>query len=191
MTQVWHGLVDTLRLLPTVSPDPNHAGTEKVTLDDALEKISVLIALRRGEPIAPETIPVLTPGLSTPLTTGGGVKRKRRPSVSASPAPTAPLPTFSGIALEPIVTSVASPLHRSGTPGSREVLGKQRKELYLDQLPLQPGRKVAFKVPTTKVPRTGGDDDGADNDWILATIIKCSSQDKMRYEVQDADDATK
>jgi SAGA-associated factor 29 len=29
---------------------------------------------------------------------------------------------------------------------------------------------------------------GGDEEWILATIKKCIQGDKMRYEVQDADD---
>ncbi len=197
MTQVWHGLVDTLRLLPTIpnddrAGDPSHVPAEKITLDDALDKISVLIALRRGEPIAPETLGALTPAVSTPGSSGGLMKRKRRPSVSASPAPAATQAPTTGGSNESALTSVASPLYRSGTPGTRDGMGTQRKELYLDQLPLQPGRKVAFKIPVAKHGKEkGGEDEGGENEWILATIQRCILQDKMRYEVQDADDPTK
>jgi len=197
MTQVWHGLVDTLRLLPTVSPTDDRRDTtqtqgEKLTLDDAIDKLSVLIALRRGDTIGPEALSILTPGLSTPVSMGAGIKRKRRPSMTASPGPVGPQAPNTGGSIESALTSVASPLYRSGTPGGREMVGKQGRDRYLDQLPLQPGRKVAFKVPVGKSSKDkDGDGEGAESDWILATILRCLSQDKMRYEVQDADDATK
>ena len=197
MTQVWHGLVDTLRLLPTVDStddrrDPSQTQHEKTAVDDALNKLAVLIALRQGELVDPEALGVPTSAVSTPVSTGGGTKRKRRLSVSASPAPTVPQASHTGGSVESTLTSVASPLHRSGTPGARDMLGKPKKELYLDQLPLLPGRKVAFKVPVAKhLTEKGGDDEGGESDWILATILRNIMQDKMRYEVQDADDATK
>jgi SAGA-associated factor 29 len=72
---------------------------------------------------------------------------------------------------------------RSATPASAPVgsqtQGKNRKEMYGDQLPLQPGRRVAFKVPA------GGG--GEEEEWILVTIRKCLG-DKVKYEVVDADD---
>ena len=92
--------------------------------------------------------------------------------------------------MESNLTSIASPLPRAGTPGSRDLTGKQKKEVAVEQLQLQPGRKVAFKVPLTKEMRekTGNDED----EWIHATIVKYIPHDKIpRYEVQDADDPTK
>ncbi|ORY30602.1 SGF29 tudor-like domain-domain-containing protein [Naematelia encephala] len=136
MTQTWHGLVDTLRLLPTIEDD---RPANRQTLDDALDKLSVLIALRRGESVPPETVAASTPGVVM-------AKRKR----SSSP----------------------------GTPMSRELSGRQqRRDAYADQLPLAPGRKVAFRVPGQE-----------GENWILATVRKCIQQDKMRYEVEDDDD---
>ena len=69
---------------------------------------------------------------------------------------------------------------RSATPAGPPV--KVKKELYSDQLPLQAGRRVAFKVPP-------GDssESGADEEWILVTVRR-SLGDKTRYEVVDADD---
>ena len=77
---------------------------------------------------------------------------------------------------------------RMGTPGTSDGrdANKNRRDALQDQLPLRPGRKVAFKVPKPK----GEVDDGSD-DWILATIVRSLSQDKARYEVQDDDDSTK
>ena len=204
MTQVWHGLVDTLRLLPTINPslrsttdeerarEFRQAQGQKKTLDDALDQLAVLIALRRGERIPSEPLGIPTPAVSTPTTNPAGSKRKRRPTVSASPAPTAAQAPHTGGSVESVLTPIASPLPRSGTPIGREVTGKQRREMYSDQLPLQPGRKVAFKVPVAKHSKEkGGDEDDAESDWILATIQRCILQDKLRYEVEDDDDHTK
>ena len=204
MTQVWHGLVDTLRLLPSINPsvrstthaerarEVRQAQGQKKTLDDALDQLAVLIAIRRGERIPSEPLGIPTPTVSTPITSQGGTKRKRRPTVSASPAPTAAQAPHTGGSVESALTPIASPLPRSGTPIGREVTGKQRREMYADQLPLQPGRKVAFKVPGAKHGKEkGGEDDDAESDWILATIQRCILQDKMRYEVEDDDDHTK
>ena len=200
MIQVWHGLVDTLRLLPTVNPtddrrNPNQIQEEKATIQEALEKLSVLISLRKGDIQPPEALSILNPVVSTPLSSSSGAKRKRRPSISASPVPpTAPVQTgLAGASLESTgIVSVSSPLYRAGTPGSRELLGKQRKELYYDQLPLQPGRKVAFKLPAAKSSKEKpGDEEESEDEWILGTIVKSFSQDKLRYEVQDDDEKTK
>ena len=221
MTQVWHGFIDTLRLLPTIPPsiastkssdedrqkELRLVQNEKKTLDDALDKISLVISLRNGEQVDTTGISVPTVQVSTPSSTGvgstggGGVKRKRKGSISASPAPV--LPSSADSALTPF----PSPLPRGGTPSNRELTGKQRKEMYWDQLPLQSGRKVAFKVPSTKSSKSGGasgsgsgpgggggpiggGEDDEDN-WILATIKRCIHQDRMRYEVQDDDDHNK
>lgn len=69
--------------------------------------------------------------------------------------------------------------------------GKQRKELYHDQLPLLPGRKVVFKEPSRAA--RGGDegDEGSDDTWILAVVKKSINQDKNRYEIADADEDRK
>lgn len=185
MTQLWHSLVDTIRVLPTIPS--NKTEEEKKTLGDALEKLDMLMALRRGERSTPD--PRATPSLVLPTSalpspgSGGGVKRKRKGSFSLSPAP----PTLDLNAVHPSNSASTRP----STPMSREATGKHRRELYADQLPLQPGRKVAFKLPAVKAK---GDGDTSVNggssgdDWILATVKRCILQDKMRYEVQDVDD---
>ncbi|KAK4688365.1 SAGA-associated factor 29, partial [Tremellales sp. Uapishka_1] len=86
-------------------------------------------------------------------------KRKRPQSYSASPAP---------------VDATASPLPRS-------VSGVSKRDSFADQLPLQAGRKVAFRQPAAK-------GSGDDEEWILATIKRCIGGDRLRYEVQDDDD---
>ncbi|RSH90860.1 hypothetical protein EHS25_010036 [Saitozyma podzolica] len=162
--------------------------------------------MRRGDSVPAESLPAIitsaatptpsVPSVSTPLSSATtNLKRKRdrerdrdrdrRPSLSASPAPQ---PVTAST--ESAMTSIPSPmplLPRGGTPMSREATGKARKEQYYDQLPLQPGRKVAFKVPNKG--KDKAEDETGEEAWILATIRKCINQDKMRYEVQDADDA--
>jgi len=162
--------------LPTVGE--RSAADEKI-YDEALEKVNRLMTMYdnpqsiRAPTLPPPTINIAAP--STPssstgaLPTSGTVgKRKRRPSVSLSPAPT------------PIEASPHMKKDRSATPAGPPV--KVKKELYSDQLPLQAGRRVAFKVPP-------GDssESGADEEWILVTVRR-SLGDKTRYEVVDADD---
>ena len=211
MTSVWHGLVDTLRLLPTVPPAKpitdeerdtqlGHAAIEKATLDQALEKLSTLIDLRKGEhvgpmakearealpvPIAPvPVVSVSTPGSSgTPVSASGHNKRKWRGSTTASPAPVTN-PSLSVVTgtTESTLTSVNSSMPlapRSATPSAKDNTGRQQRK---DQLPLLPGRKVAFKPPNQK-----SDDSGADDGWILAMIRSKIDREGTRYEVQDAD----
>lgn len=201
MTQAWHQLVDTIRLLPRTDEDQRTVIQEKATLDSALDHISVLIDLRRngnastaatGTPRvspAPGTDGVLTPP------SNGGLKRKRRPSggISASPAPVAipPAPHTGGS--ESALSSVASPLAsgRSGTPLREAAAAKRRANAppgdTSDQLPLRAGRKVAARQKQQGV--KGREDEG--EEWILAKVVKMVGGDKMRYEVQDADDGTR
>lgn len=230
MTQVWHSVVDTLRLLPTV-PSKSGESTlhETQTIDEAIEKLDLLISMRKGVGVDARTIsslhgsggvsnPVFSVNVATPDTPsstpgagpgggGSGVKRKRRPSPSVSPAPPA---LNTGISIDSNLSSLNSPLppsgrgqkDRSATPISRDQHHHQnqmqiqggksqtqthhssisKKEPYADQLPLQVGRRVAFRMPAK---------DGEEQEWILATVKRCLLQDKTRYEVVDADDPTK
>ncbi|EIW68088.1 hypothetical protein TREMEDRAFT_33136 [Tremella mesenterica DSM 1558] len=172
MKQIWHNVVDTLRLLPSVPPPTPPSGEEQATLSSALDKLSVLISMRKE---------VSSTVGSTTNTVGIGsgnsnLKRKRRLSTHS------PIPPIS---TESALTSLASPNVRGNTPLSREATGKQRKEMYADQLPLQSGRRVAFRLPAAKQREEDGEEG-----WILAFVRKCIQMDKMRYEVHDADDVT-
>lgn len=69
----------------------------------------------------------------------------------------------------------ASPLHPLPS-------AKRRIEALQNQLPLRPGRQVVCKEPKSA---SGGD---AEPGWILAKVVKMIGADKMRYEVEDADD---
>lgn len=219
MTQVWHSVVDTLRLLPTVPSKMGEATLhETQTIDEAIEKLDLLISMRKGvDPRVSSNLsgngsggiqnPTFSVNVATPDTPsstpgGSGVKRKRRPSPSVSPAPPA---LNTGISFDSNLSSLNSPLplsgrgqkDRSATPISRDHHqphhqnqdGKSytstsisKKEPYADQLPLQVGRRVAFRMPAK---------DGEEQEWILATVKRCLLQDKTRYEVVDADDPTK
>ncbi|KAF5360947.1 hypothetical protein D9756_004801 [Leucocoprinus leucothites] len=134
---------------------------EEKALDEAIERVEILIALRK----APEA--VLPPEKRN--------KRPRAPSPSGTPA-------SSG--LNPLKNSVSITLPPRGSVGpsganSRDAKGS-RKDGRTDRLPLQEGRKVAFHPPPSK-----GAVDTDENTWILALVTKCITSTK--YEVQDAE----
>ncbi|OSD07247.1 hypothetical protein PYCCODRAFT_1430489 [Trametes coccinea BRFM310] len=138
-------------------------------IDDVLERLSVLIALRK----ASEAIPA------------GIEKRPKRPrgaspSVAAGPTPAVPAPPSRSMSITVPARGSVGP--QPSIPFSREP--KARREALAKQLPLQEGRKVAFHPPTntSKADSTAG---GKDEEWILAVVTKCINQDKNRYEVQD------
>lgn len=57
-----------------------------------------------------------------------------------------------------------------------------RRVTYRDQLPLLPGRLVAFKRPRKT------SDSSTEDHWIMAKVVKCISGDRNRYEVEDVDE---
>ncbi|EFP86951.1 hypothetical protein PGT21_031068 [Puccinia graminis f. sp. tritici] len=57
-----------------------------------------------------------------------------------------------------------------------------RRVAFRDQLPLLPGRLVAFKCPRKP------SDHPAEEHWIMAKVVKCISGDRNRYEVEDVDE---
>ncbi|PWN52756.1 hypothetical protein IE53DRAFT_253595 [Violaceomyces palustris] len=80
---------------------------------------------------------------------------------------------------------------------------KARREALAHQLPLQKGRKVAFRQPVKKTGAAAGaavslanglapngllpgEEEG--ETWIMATVIECINNDRNRYVVQDAED---
>ncbi|KAJ7600594.1 SGF29 tudor-like domain-containing protein [Mycena floridula] len=150
------------------------SGLEKITkisereikaIDETLEQLSILIALRK----APEMLPIVDKRN----------KRPRAPSPSAAPvAPPPPVPSAPtrgvSITLPPRASVGPSP----AIPYSKDP--KLRREALASQLPLAENRKVAFH-PTSKV--NGSEPE--ENNWILAIITKCINADKNRYEVMD------
>ncbi|OAV97016.1 hypothetical protein PTTG_00104 [Puccinia triticina 1-1 BBBD Race 1] len=57
-----------------------------------------------------------------------------------------------------------------------------RRVAFRDQLPLLPGRLVAFKRPRKPSENT------SEEHWIMAKVVKCISGDRNRYEVEDVDE---
>jgi SAGA-associated factor 29 len=197
--QLWHQVIDNLRLLPSNpggsksttleddSPTLNTIFAEKAYLDTALENLNILLALTHEtsnstsnphshfHPNEALSLPRATTPISASaaLLGGGNNKRKRGLEISPSPIPT----------LSPS-REVNSPLlARGGTPLSAMGFNKIKKERdggreytgpYADQLPLQPGRKVAFRTLEGDL-------------WILCDVKRCLG-DKTKYEVQDSDD---
>jgi SAGA-associated factor 29 len=141
---------------------------EVKAIDSVLEKLDVLIALRK----APESQEKRN-------------KRPRPPSPTATASSVTP-PLMS--ATRPVTTQATSSRSSIGPspaiPFSREP--KARREALAKQLPLQEGRKVAFHPPVGKA-ADGSTAEADENTWILAVITKCINQDKNRYEVQDAE----
>ncbi|KAF8895532.1 SGF29 tudor-like domain-containing protein [Infundibulicybe gibba] len=156
------------KLTPGLNDIKRLAEEEAAAIDDAIERLGVLIALRR----APEVLPP--------------EKRNKRPRAPSPLAPAAAQPA--GAAPNRPVSITLPPRGSVGPPAaipfSREP--KARREALAKQLPLQEGRKVAFHPPAGK-PTGGGTADTDENTWILAIVTKCINADKNRYEVQDAE----
>ncbi|KAI0632097.1 SGF29 tudor-like domain-containing protein [Trametes polyzona] len=137
-------------------------------IDDVLERLSVLIALRKAsEAIPPEKRQKRPRGVSPSA-----------PAVAGTPAP--PNPPSRGVSITVPPRGSVGP--QPSIPFSREP--KARREALAKQLPLQEGRKVAFHPPTN-TSKSDGATGGKDEEWILAVVTKCINQDKNRYEVMD------
>jgi len=154
------------KLLLGLNEIKNAAERDAKAMDDAIERLGILIALRK----APEA--------AIPQD-----KRQKRPRghspVGTVTPPTPALNTTSrGMSITlPARGSVGPP----AIPFSREP--KARREALAPQLPLQEGRQVAFHPPNTKTDSGAGN--GKDEEWILAVVTRCINQDKNRYEVLD------
>ncbi|KAG8968766.1 hypothetical protein FRC03_006223 [Tulasnella sp. 419] len=145
---------------------------EASAIAETLEHLSALIALRKG-PDERRT------------------KRARMPSPSSGPG--SPL-LSSGASLNGMST-VSGTLSAGGRTssvgpqsGPRDARGK--REFLASQLPLRPGRKVAFRQPAQGAGSKSHDVGGADGEgetWILAVVKQSVGGTKTRYEVQDDD----
>ncbi|EIN12596.1 hypothetical protein PUNSTDRAFT_97392 [Punctularia strigosozonata HHB-11173 SS5] len=145
----------------------NNAEAEVRAIDEALERLEVLIGLRRAtEATPPEK----------------RMKRGRSPSGHTPLVSAAPTPISAPLAPKPTVSITLPPSRPSSIiPFSRDP--RARREALAKQLPLEKGRKVAFHPPTHG--KAGDDGHVDENTWILAVILKSINQDKNRYEVQD------
>ncbi|KJA23198.1 hypothetical protein HYPSUDRAFT_137927 [Hypholoma sublateritium FD-334 SS-4] len=141
----------------------SQARKEAEVLDDALERVGVLIALRKA------------PELSM-----SAEKRNKRPR-APSPSGT-PVPAQSASAYTRSVSITLPPRTNSVGPTSNLRDSRAKKDsLVLKQQPLQQGRKVAFRPPKGA--------DAEEGTWIIAEITRIinSSKDGGKYEVQDVE----
>ncbi|KAF9534473.1 SGF29 tudor-like domain-containing protein [Crepidotus variabilis] len=133
--------------------------TEIKAIDDVLERVGVLIALRK----APEVL------------LSGGEKRNKRPRGSS---PGTPIPVAAG---NPRSVSITVPPRTNSVgPTGRDSRNKKDSS---KNVPLQQGRKVAFKPPFS------GSGLVHETDWIMAIVVKYLGVDKngYKYTVQDAE----
>ncbi|KNZ81272.1 SAGA-associated factor 29 [Termitomyces sp. J132] len=156
------------KLAPALRDIQNTAEEEVKALDDAIERVGVLIALRKAP-------------LDTTLQEKR-LKRLRAPSPSVTPAPAASS-TMTSRSSVSITLPARSSVGPSASGLSRDP--KSRREALHKQLPLQEGRRVAFHPPPGKT--ANGTTDNDENTWILALVTRCINADKNRYEVQDAE----
>lgn len=120
------------------------------------------------------------------------IKRARASSPSSLPgSPAARSLSFTGLPQQQSQQQSQPPSHPPSNTTGLSRSGSQtqprdqraRREWLLSQLPLQPGRKVAFRQPSGgKVGGVGAE--GADGDvetsWILVTVKKCIGGDRNK-----------
>ncbi|KAH9992031.1 SGF29 tudor-like domain-containing protein [Russula vinacea] len=136
-------------------------------IDEALERLEVLLALRRASEASLQE------------------KRLKRPRAhSPPPSSTPPTPASAGNtrnATGPGQRGSAGP--QPSTPSLRETKSRTLRETLQRQLPLKEGRMVAFHPPSSGKAADGTSPE--DTTWIMARIVKSLSQDRFRYEVED------
>ncbi|KAF8645161.1 hypothetical protein AX16_007989 [Volvariella volvacea WC 439] len=128
------------------------AKEEAKAIDEAIELVGVLIALRK----APESLPP---------------DKRKRPRAASPSGP------VGGSAANNRGVSITLPARGSvGPPSSQFPRGPSgRKEA---KLPLQEGRKVAFHPPPSK----SGTGDTEENTWILAIVTKCIDKNRYQVQ---------
>ncbi|KAH9985073.1 SGF29 tudor-like domain-containing protein [Russula compacta] len=138
-------------------------------IDEALERLEVLIALRRASEATPQE------------------KRLKRPRAHSPPPSSTPsTPVLSGNARNiTAATQRGSTGSQPSTPSLRETKARREtlRDTLLRQLPLQEGRMVAFHPPSSGKGADGTSPE--DTTWIMARIVKSFHQDKYRYDVED------
>ncbi|GBE84923.1 hypothetical protein SCP_0701050 [Sparassis crispa] len=156
------------KLIPGLHDIKTTAEKEIVAIDDVIERLGILVALRKAsEAIPPEK----------------RVKRPRAHSPSSAPTPVLPATTITSRAVSITVPPRNSVGPQPQIPFSREP--RARRDALANQLPLQEGRKVAFHPPQNTSKTSESATGGKDEEWILAVVTKCINQDRNRYVVQD------
>ncbi|KAG9016378.1 hypothetical protein FRB90_003087 [Tulasnella sp. 427] len=165
------------RLVPGLNEIKTGAEAEAKAIGEALASLQALIALRKG-----------------PDADKNRIKRARPSSPSSLPgSPTPRSLSFSGTVPHTANPPQPSQLQQQQQASAAALSRNQprtKREWLLSQLPLQPGRKVAFRQPSGGksggVGAEGGHEDG-ETSWILVTVKKCIGGDRNKYEVEDED----
>jgi len=144
---------------------------EKKAIDEALEKLSVLIALRQ----ASES--------STPQDKQRPKRPRAHSPLSSSTTPTPALVASGRNASTPTQRGSAGPQPSTPTLRGTKIRGDTLRDTLLKQLPLREGRMVAFHPPSSGKGADGTSPE--DMTWIMAKIVKYFHPDKYRYEVED------
>ncbi|KAL8292126.1 hypothetical protein RQP46_001592 [Phenoliferia psychrophenolica] len=207
-----HSELEDGKPLPIVKPRLDRAydeiersAKEEIKLiDRAVETLDMLYAMQVAQEAPPAPV-VPPPPPIAPVVLGGNKrgpykkKLKGDGSAAGSPAPSAapspnphhspsgsavPLPRSSSSKSLPGQAFAPAPPPAAGpTTAARKKTKQERKELINQQLPLTPGRRVAFHQKVTNVAADGAKEEG----WILAQITQCIGGDKTKYQVQDVD----
>ncbi|KAL1738566.1 SGF29 tudor-like domain-containing protein [Schizophyllum fasciatum] len=141
---------------------------ETRSLDDAINRITALLALRKASE-ASSLAPPPPRAREEPTRRRDESSRKyeeplrKRQRLESSPSVSVSSPD-SGTPATPRVTITLPPRARSAVPAQK--------------LPLKPGRQVVYRLAE------GGTEDTS---WILAIVVKPISKDRTRYLVRDAD----
>ncbi|KAI0702310.1 SGF29 tudor-like domain-containing protein [Cytidiella melzeri] len=162
------------KLTSGLSEIKNNADKEARAIEETIERLDILIALRKASEATPPE------------------KRNKRPrgqSPAAAPAPLVTQPPAVAPAAVTRGVSITVPARSSvGPPAPKQFSRepKARREALAKQLPLQHGRRVAFRQPRDpNKALADATDEGKGEQWILAVVTRCINQDKNRYEVHD------
>ncbi|KAG8916358.1 hypothetical protein FRC01_003212, partial [Tulasnella sp. 417] len=167
------------KLIPGLNEIKAGAEAEAKAIQEALANLQALIALRKG----PDD--------------KNRIKRARASSPSSLPgSPAARSLSFTGLPQQqsqqpsqPASHPQPGAIARSSSQSQMRD-NRTKREWLLHQLPLQAGRKVAFRQPSGgKVGGAGGEGGDADGEtsWILVTVKRCIGNDRNKYEVEDED----
>lgn len=175
------------RMIRDLDAERKKAEEESRIYSLAKEQLEQLISLKRSAESA--ALDAQVPSFASASTAKRHKSRHLSPGSTTesrhSPAIPAPSYASSTRSLSPLPPTGNSSSSAAGAGLARPRLKKTNtmvdaKEIWAAQLPLKPGRKVAYKHK----PGARGKDE---QEWILAVIVDTIKGDRIRYTVQDAD----
>ena len=115
-------------------------------------------------------------------------EKRKRPRGQSPPAAPIPMAVQAAAAVNPAAAargvSITVPARGSVGPQAPKQFSREpkaRREALAKQLPLQHGRRVAFRQPRDPNKALADvTDEGKGEQWILAVITRCINQDKNR-----------